>query len=206
MRRSLPTAVTVVVGLLLLADFVVVNPSLAAVADALLAYVVVLAAAAALVGGVALAGDAGARLLRGGEDRIGPGLVLAGMAVMIVAGFYPGSRGVDDPALRWLIGALLAPLVASVFALLFFFLLGAARRGVRLRGRETSVMLLAAALVVVLQLPVGGRAGEWLAAASGWTLGVPIDAVFRGLLIGIGIATAVSAARILIAVDGAADD
>jgi hypothetical protein len=34
---------------------------------------------------------------------------------------------------------------------------------------------------------------------------VPIGAVFRGLLIGVAIATAVSAARLLLAVDGSDD-
>jgi hypothetical protein len=36
MRRSLPTTLVVVVGLLLLADFAIVNPSVGAIAGALL--------------------------------------------------------------------------------------------------------------------------------------------------------------------------
>ena len=55
MRRSLPTALVVVVGLVLLLDFVVVNPSLAALSGALLELIVLLAAAAAITGGLALA-------------------------------------------------------------------------------------------------------------------------------------------------------
>jgi hypothetical protein len=206
MRRSLPTTLVVVVGLLLLADFAIVNPSLAAIAGALLEYIVLLAAAAAIAGGLALAlrhiGDL--RHARG--DRAGSLLLLAGMAAMLVAGFFPGSGGAGDPVVRWLVGALLAPLVAALFALLFFFLLAAARRGLRLRSRETTVMLLAAALVLILLLPIGGAVGTWLAAVAGWTLNVPIGAVFRGLLIGVAIATAIAAARILLAIDGAVEE
>lgn len=203
MRRSLPTALVVIVGLLLLADFVVVNPSLAAIAGVLLEYLVLLAAAAAITGALALGLRHLATLRHGQGGRAGSLLVLGGMAAMLVAGFYPGSAGANDPALRWLVAALLLPLVAALFALLFFFLLTAAQRGLRLRSRETSVMLLAASAVLVLLLPLGGIAGAWLAGAASWVLAVPIGAVFRGLLIGVAIATAISAARLLLAVDGA---
>ena len=82
----------------------------------------------------------------------------------------------------------------------------AVHRGLRVRGREMSVMLAAAAVVLVLLLPLGGAPGSWLAATAGWALAVPITGVFRGLLIGIAIATAVTAARLLLAVDGATTD
>ena len=86
------------------------------------------------------------------------------MAAILVAGLRPGSSGSSDPAVLWLVAALLAPIAASVFALLFIFLLAAFRRGFALRVRETSLMAGAAALVIVLLLPVGGQAGDWLAA------------------------------------------
>jgi hypothetical protein len=60
----------------------------------------------------------------------------------------------------------------------------------------------AAVLVIVLLLPIGGQAGDWLASGAGWMRDVPLAGVFRGLLIGIGILVAVSAARSLLALDG----
>ncbi|HET7141169.1 MAG TPA: hypothetical protein VFJ03_01665 [Candidatus Limnocylindria bacterium] len=206
MRRSLATGLLVVVGLVLLLDFVVVNPSLAGLAGGLLQYVVLLAAAAAVAGTIALVVRHAAELRRPRGDRAGSFLVLAGMAVMLVAGFYPGSSGASDPVMRWLVASVFAPLVASVFALLFFFLLAAARRGLRLHSRETTLMVIAASVVLVLLLPLGGALGGWLAAGSTWALSVPIGAVFRGLLIGIAIATAIAAARVILAVDASADE
>lgn len=206
MRRTLPTVLIVVVGLLLLADFVIINPSLAAVAGVLIEYLVLLSAAAAVAGGLSLVARHAGDLLHRRGERSSSLLVLVGMALILVAGFYPGSRGADDGAVRWLVGALLAPLVAALFALLFIFLLMAARRGLALRMRETTVMLAAASLVVVLLLPLGGVLGSWLATAGSWVLAVPIGSVFRGLLMGVAIATAITAARLLLAVDGASDD
>jgi hypothetical protein len=205
MRRSLPTAITVVLGLVLLLDFVVINPTLAGLSDALLELVVLLAAAAAVAGGIALVLHHGRNLVERGDDVPGSVVLLAGFGVMLAAGFYPGSTGANDPTVRWLVAALLAPLVAALFAMLFVFLLRATGRGLQLRPRQTAVMVAAACIVVVFLLPVGGPVGSWLASAASWTQQVPLAGVFRGLLIGVAVLTAVQAARILLAVDGADD-
>lgn len=201
----MPATILVLVGLLLLVNFVVINPLLAGAAREILRLVVVVAAAAALAGALALVLRHGSDLWRGRGDRAGSLVLLIGLAAMLVAGFYPGSAGAADPAVRWLVAALLAPIVAALFALLFVFTLVAMRRGMLLRSRQVTVMLAAAAAVVVLLLPLGGPAGTWLAAAASWATAVPIGGVFRGLLIGVAIATAIHAARILLAVDGADD-
>ena len=60
-------------------------------------------------------------------------------------------------------------------------------------------------MTTVLLVPLSGGVGTWLAGAAGWSLTVPIGAVFRGLLIGIALLTAVYAARTLLGI-GAADD
>lgn len=203
MRRTLPAAVIVVTGLVLLADLLLANPGLDRLAGWVTELLVVLAAGAAVLGGIALAVRHGTDIRARRGDRAGSVAVLAGMALIIVLGLFPGSTGVDEPVIRWLVGALVFPLVSTLFALLFLFLLAAARRGAMLRSRETRVMLLSAALVVVLLLPLEGAAGGWITGAAGWTLAVPILGVFRGLLIAVGVATAVVAARLLLGVDSA---
>lgn len=205
MRRSLPATIVVVIGLLLLVNFIVINPLLAGATGAVLRLVVLLAAAAALAGGLALLLRHGSELVRGHGDRLGSAVLLAGMAAMLIAGFYPGSQGAADPAVRWLVAALLAPLIAALFAMLFVLLLGAMRQGMALRSRQMGVMLAAAGVVIALLLPFGGGTGEWMSGVAGWALEVPIGGVFRGLLIGVAIVTAVHAARILLAVEGADD-
>lgn len=205
MLRSLPATIVVLIGLLLLVNFVVINPLVAGVAQGVLELVVVLAAGAAVLGGATLLVHHGGQLARTGGDRLGSGVLLAGMAAMLLAGFYPGSAGSADPAVRWLVAALLAPLIAALFAMLFVFLLAAMQRGMALRSRQMVVMLLAAAAAVILLLPLGGTLGAWLAGTSAWALAVPVGAVFRGLLIGVAIVAATYAARVLLAV-GSADD
>jgi hypothetical protein len=202
MRRSILTAVVLVTGIVVLLDLMVVNPSLDAAAVAVNELLVLLAAAAAVGGGATLVAHHARNLAAGDGDSIGSIVLLLGMAAILLAGLRPGSSGTADPAVLWLVAALLAPIAASVFALLFIFLLGAFRRGFALRVRETTLMAGAATVVIVLLLPVGGQAGDWLAASAGWVRDVPLAGVFRGLLIGIGILVAVSAARSLLAMDG----
>lgn len=205
MRRSIPAVLVVVVGLLLLVDFVLINPTIAGLASGALELIVLLAAAAAVAGAATLVLRHWTDLAERRRDPLGSGVLLAGFAVMLLAGFYPGSAGAGDPAVRWLVAALLAPLVAALFAMLFVFLLSAARRGLAIRTRQTAVMLAAAAVVVLLLLPIGGTLGESLAGLAGWAIDVPIGAVFRGLLIGVATLTAVHAARILLTVDSTDD-
>lgn len=199
-RLAWPPIVTIV-GLFLLADYLVVTPSLAGIAEALAEALVLLAAAAAITGALSLVVRHGGDLVRGGGNRAGSVALLMGLAVMLVAGFRPGSAGAADPAMRWVVAALLVPLSASLFALLFFFTLAAIRRGLILRGRETGIMLAASAVVLILLLPIGGSLGDALTGLNGWVLAVPLGAVFRGLLIGIAILTAVAAARLLFGMD-----
>ena len=201
MRRSLITGIALVSGLLVLLDLLVVNPSLGDAAGALNELLVLLAAAAAVGGGATLVAHHARGLAAGGDDPIGSVVLLVGMAAILLAGLRPGSAGSSDPVVLWLVAALLAPLAASLFALLFLFLLRAVRRGFTLRFRETAVMAGAAAVVIVLLLPIGGQAGDWLSATAGWVRTVPLGGVFRGLLIGIGVMVAVSAARSLLALD-----
>lgn len=201
MRRSIITGIALASGLVVLLDLLIVNPSLGEAAGVLNELLVLLAAAAAVGGGAALVAHHLRDLRTGNGDPLGSIVLLAGMGAVLVAGLRPGSAGSSDPAVLWLVAALLAPIAASLFALLFIFLLGAFRRGFALRARETGVMAAAAAVVIVLLLPIGGQAGDWLAASAGWVRDVPLAGVFRGLLIGVGIMVAVTAARSLLALD-----
>lgn len=201
MRRSLLTGIALVSGLLVLLDLLIVNPSLGGAAGALNELLVLLAAAAAVGGGATLIAHHAQALTAGSGDQLGSIVLLAGMSAVLLAGLRPGSSGSSDPVVLWLVAALLAPIAASLFALLFLFLIAAIRRGFVLRARETTVMASAAAIVIVLLLPIGGQAGDWLSASAGWVRAVPLAGVFRGLLIGIGVMVAVSAARSLLALD-----
>lgn len=204
MRRPTLTALVVIVGLLLLADLLVVNSALAQLAGIVVDAAILVAAGAALAAVATLGVRRIADLWRRRGDPVAAALVLVGMAAMLIAGLRPGSAGTTEPAVQWLIAALLVPIGASLFGLLFVTTLAAARRSLASRGREGTLLVAAAFLTAVLLVPLSGGVGASMAGAAGWLLAGPIGAVFRGLLIGIGLLTAVYAARTLLGM--AADD
>jgi hypothetical protein len=204
-RRPTLTALVVIVGVLLLADLLVVNDSLGQLARVVVDATILVAAGAALAAVAALGARRIGDVWRRRGDPVGALLVLAGMAAMLVAGLRPGAGGSSDPAVGWLIAALLIPIGATLFGLLFVTTLAAARRSLAGRSPSATVLVAGALLTLVLLLPFAGGAGEWLAGAADWTLAVPIGAVFRGLLIGVGLLTAAFAARTLLGI-GAVDE
>jgi 4-amino-4-deoxy-L-arabinose transferase-like glycosyltransferase len=199
-RRLGPPALLIGIGIVLLADLLVVNPSLAAVSGLLLDLVIVVAAGAALAGVAALAVRHAADLLNRRGNGAAAVTVLVGMGAMLLAGLRPGSRGATDPLVMWLVAALLVPLAASLFGLLFVSTLGALRRAVVTHRRHAALLAVSAAVVLLTLLPVGGAAGSGLSDAGGWLAEVPIGAVFRGLLLGVGLVSAVAAARTLLGI------
>ncbi|HET7644938.1 MAG TPA: hypothetical protein VFM03_00460 [Candidatus Limnocylindria bacterium] len=205
MRRATIPALVVVAGLLLLVDYLVVNASLGELAGIVVDAAILVSAGAALAAVAALAVRRAGDLWRRRGDPVGAVLVLAGMAAVLLAGLRPGASGASDPAVLWILNALLVPLGASLFGLLFVSTLLAFQRSISARSREAIVMALAAVAILVLLLPVGGTAGGWLDGAAAWALAVPIGGVFRGLLLGIAILGAVVAARTMLGI-GAGDE
>jgi len=204
-RRATTPAIVIVVGVLLLVDFLVVNDSLSQLADLAVNAVILIGGGAAIAAVAALAVRRAGDLWRRRGDPVGAVLVLVGIGAMLIAGLRPGSAGATDPAVRWLISALLVPIAATLFGLLFFTTIAAARRSAAGRGRQALVLVAAAAVMLVLLLPFGGEAGDRMSAAASWALDVPIAAVFRGILLGVAILVAVVAARTMLGV-GSADE
>lgn len=189
----------------MLADFLVVNPALAGVAAGVVDAVIVVAAGAAVAVCASLAIRRGGDLWRRRGDPVGALAVLAGIGAVLVAGLRPGAAGTADPAVGWLVAALIVPIGATLFGLLFVSTLAATHRSVRAGGREAILMVASALVVLVLLLPLGGQVGAALSAAAGWLLAVPIGGVLRGILIGVSLAAAVLAARTLLGI-GSADE
>lgn len=205
MRRFAFPALVLVVGIVVLADLLVVNESLAAVAGVAVNAAIIVAAGAALAAGGSLAARRAGDLWARRGDPIGALAVLAGMAAVLVAGLRPGAVGEADPAVIWIVGALIVPIGATLFALLFASTLSAMRRSVVRRDRDATILVIAALAVLLLLLPVGGGIGGWLVGTADWVLAVPVGAVLRGILIGVAILAAVLGARTLLGV-GASDD
>lgn len=200
MRRPSVSALVVIIGILLLADFLIVNESLGKLASIAVDLAIVIAAGAALAAVGSLGARRGMDLWRRRGDPVGAALVLVGIGSMLGAGLYPGSEGASDPAVRWLLVALLIPIGATLFGLLFVSTLAAARRSVASRDPSATLLVTTSLITLVLLLPIGDAPGAWLGTAAEWSLDFPIAAVFRGLLMGVAVLAAVFAARTMLGI------
>jgi len=126
-------------------------------------------------------------------------VALAGLSLMVILGFWKGT-GENTPFL-WMFNNLQAPMQATMFSLLAFFVASAAYRGFRARSWEATLLLLTATVVMLGRVPLGNLISHWVPDTANWILSVPSMAAKRGLYIGIGLGTISTSLRIILGIE-----
>lgn len=197
----LPLALAVSAGALVLIAFFVKNPVLDGISSTLTAWVTLLVAFGLFIGVWNLMRRHAIRLRERGRDWPHSLVILAVLSCTLLLGLWPGSEGPNEAAVSWSYRYVYAPLNATVFSLLAFFVASAAYRAFRLRSSE-SVLLLAVGLVVLLgQVPIGFQLWPDLPWLKDWLLEVPTAAGVRGIVLGVALGTVTAGLRILLGQD-----
>ena len=116
-------------------------------------------------------------------------------------GFRPdGSR----TPFQWGAEFIFNPLQATMFRLLAFFMASAAFRAFRARNVEATILLIAAAVVMVGRIPLGesilgGR--PYLAHFTDWLMNWPNAAAQRGIIIGAALGAASLSLRVIVGIE-----
>lgn len=201
MRRSLPSAIATLVGLIVLVDFFVAQAELDAAGAVLLRWAMIVGTFALLLG---ILNVLSVHLRKIKERREGWPHSIALVAMMVILwglGLAPGSKGTASPSVSWLFQNVYIPLQATIFSLLAFFVVSAAYRAFRARSLETTLFLLAGLIVLLGQVPVGGHIWEHLPALRDWILQVPSVAGVRGIILGVALGTILTGLRVLLGFD-----
>jgi hypothetical protein len=103
------------------------------------------------------------------------------------------------------------PLGATMFSLLAAFLVSAAYRAFRIRGRDATILAISATLVMLAQVPVGDFLTSWMppaweesfgmASVRQWYLNLANSAVQRGISFGVFVGSIAMALRIWLSLD-----
>ncbi|MCL5951006.1 MAG: hypothetical protein M1132_04660 [Chloroflexi bacterium] len=182
--RWVATAVAVGVGLIVLLAFFLRHPLLNPLGTAFAEWTVILAAFALLLGLVNLLMVHLGRVVRRNEPGAGYSLIiLVTSAAVIAVGLLYGLPG--GPML-WIFDNVYIPLQSSFLALLVFLLATAAFRAFRARSLETALMLLAALIVFLGQVPWFGALAD-AREGSGILLGVALGATATALRLIVGL-------------------
>ncbi len=125
-------------------------------------------------------------------------ITLVSLIAMAVLGFALGRK--DDSPFMWAFNYIQAPMQASVFSLLAFFVASAAYRGFTARNTE-ALLLLLSAVFIMFGIASIGNAIPIFSDLANWILMNPSMAARRGIYIGIGLGTIATSLRVILGVE-----
>lgn len=195
--NRLTLAVLLACFALVVADRTGLFPLLRPITTALYSWTIILAAFALLAGLLNVLLVHGRRI-QAGQRGWGDSLALiVALAAVLVAGLV-NRGGADGPLMQWVFDSIIAPGYAALFALLAFFMAGAAFILLRVRRTGGGWMVAGVLIMLFAQLPATRRAlPPAFDAALGWLLAVPVTGALRGVLLGGALALLVLGVRLL---------
>ncbi len=123
----------------------------------------------------------------------------AGFVATSLAGFIGGTQ--KGGLYMWLFENLQMPMSATMFSLLAFYMASAAYKAFRARSAEATVLLVAAIVVMLAQVPLGVKLSKHLPDISQWILDVPNLASKRGIMLGVGLGSVATTLKILLGIE-----
>ncbi|HID87707.1 MAG TPA: hypothetical protein EYP55_10080 [Anaerolineae bacterium] len=195
--KVIPTAIAIIAGLIVLADFFLENRYLDSLGQTLVRWTVIVAAFALLLGLFNVLAVHGRRIWRREGGWPYSIVLLATALVVLVAGIY----GPQAPSVAWVFQHVQLPLQATFFSLLAFFIATAAYRVFRARTPESTLLLLTGLIVLLGQAPVSQLLWDRLPVIKDWILAIPSTAGARGILLGAALGIVTTGLRVILGLD-----
>ncbi|MCB5259324.1 MAG: hypothetical protein PHY41_02300 [Candidatus Cloacimonetes bacterium] len=123
----------------------------------------------------------------------------ASFIITCLAGFIGGIQ--KGSLFMWMFENVQMPMSATMFSLLAFYMATAAYKAFRARSPEATVLLLAAIVVMLAQVPLGVQISKHLPTISQWILDVPNLASKRGIMLGVGLGSVATSLKILLGIE-----
>ncbi|MGB4657160.1 MAG: hypothetical protein WBI43_06305 [Bacillota bacterium] len=202
MKQELPVLFGFAFGLfVIIAMFVSGIPGLAEAKNVVDDWFLVVSAWAVAVGIVNLTQIHGRRVQQRREGWIYSLWLIICMFGMAFFGIFI-AKSADHEGWKFMYNNLIAPMNATVYSTLVFYIGAAAYRAFRVRNAEAAVLLIAAIIMMLGQVPLGSvLLGDWIRNASAWILNVPNSAGMRGIQIGATLGGIATALRILVGIE-----
>lgn len=132
--------------------------------------------------------------------------VFVGAFVTIAFGLYNGGEAFwhdkkEGTMFDWIYMYVQVPAGATIFSILAFFMASAAYRTFRARTVESTVLLVAAIIVMLGRVPVGALISQYIPMAADWIMGVPNLAAKRGILLGVSLGAIATSIKIIFGVE-----
>lgn len=226
MRREIPMILAFAVGLLLILDFFV--PALQPISEMAQNWFLAVIAFALLIGLFSLVRTNYFKIRLKQPDWGYSIVLLSGLAVMSFLGFFghlinpvieyiqtgtftlpEGINGISESTpFMWTFNNVMFPMSATMFSLLAFFVASASYRAFRARNFEATLLLVAAVIVMLGQVPIGTvwlpwwlpdflRFDTW----KDWIMDIGNTAGQRAIMIGAALGVVSTSLRILLGIE-----
>jgi len=114
-------------------------------------------------------------------------------------GFIWGTQ--EGTPFMWMFKNVQMPMGATMFSLLAFYIASAAYKAFRARSVEATVLLVAAIIVMLGQVPIGMKISKLIPETATWILNVPNLAAKRGIALGVGLGMVATSLKILLGIE-----
>jgi len=205
MSRTFPIVVAFVLGVFMAVQFFIPHPRVTGIYNTLLDIKQVVLGCTFMLGVLSLIQFHSRRIRRRHSGAGYSAVALAGLAAMVATALVWGT---EQGPYRWMFNHVQAPMQATMFSLLAFFVASAAYRAFRVRNLDASVLLAVGVLVMLGRVTVGSVVSwEWggetvsLTTVSEWFLHSVNVAAKRGILIGVGLGMIATALRIIVGLE-----
>jgi len=126
-------------------------------------------------------------------------IALLGLVMMPILALAGGTK-IGSPFL-WVFENIQAPMQATVFSLLAFFVASASFRGFRARTVPAAILLVAAVIVLIGRVPITELLSDTFPKVTFWIQNYPSMAARRAILIGIGLGSMTTALRVILGIE-----
>ena len=182
MKNEIPVAVAFVAGMLMIASLFVPHPFVAQPAAIARSWAIIITAFAYVLGVANIARISIHTVHRRGADWQYKAALVVALFGMAGLGIGKGIRPGGD--FDWAYLNMYVPMQATMFSLLAFYIASAAYRAFRARSLEATLLLVTAAMVMLVRVPLGEQIWPRLPQVTEWVMEVPNMAAKRGIMIG----------------------
>ncbi len=200
MRRTLPLAICLGMGIVMMCQFFIPHPISVSFYDLTTKWIRIVSAFALVLGVGSLILYHIDRLQR---KRTGWAYSIVTLAALLITALIGLAWGVKpgSPLQEVLFKNILVPLNASMFAILAFYMASAAYRAFRARTKEAALLLIAAFVVMIGMVPVGAAIWGKLPELAEWVLSVPNMAAKRAILFGVALGAIATSLKVILGIE-----
>jgi hypothetical protein len=212
LKREIPLLLTAIVGSIFFVQFFVPHYPMDFLANMLTDWFSIIAAAAIWLGALNLLRVSAEKIYKKDKDWFFAAVTIASFLLIVIVGFFfSGGRSFQETGTRfdWIYLNIYTPLMATMFAMLAFFVASASYRAFRARNAQATVLLLAAFIVMLGRTPFGDWLSSILFLPKGWGISNLSNIIMnyfnvagqRAIMIGIALGTVSTSLRIILGIE-----